>query len=556
MEMLLFDIPSISVIELLALMDAELYAHQEDEDSQVKLMDLMLNRQPPAVIGNIMSNALKGRQTHVHFFSQHYNMHLLHYELINYRELPVPEGDLTPEQELRIFKAYFLAAQLAGNTLVYKSEGLPEFNEDYFSKMLWPGLADQFEFHFRINPYYFMIRGVVLLNHLQFHTPYGAYVEAYLRQHQKPTVLNYFLDIFQMLIANTKSLNDPNRDFAAFSIQRSPGFESLFRQFTMDRHHYTKTYSGGKQNYAGLKSKPLYQLDEKKWLILNWGFLANKLYEGLVFDFYLESGIASDPKFSGITAFKQFISQEVTDQKLFRKLLKAAFDHRYGTLLFDDGQIAGFPDAYYRQGNRVYLIELKDAYFPSEAAGSYSYEQIIAAIDKKINNKGKGTGQIIKQLTYLSKQPYEEAGRYKHTRNLEIYPVIVYTDILFNMPGVNYYVEQSFRRQVKEHDLEKHFKVVKPLTLMNISYLIEIFDQLKKPETDLGKLVCYHHQQIKTRKKRHDRTNSMSDHITIYDVFEHVVSHIFPEPQDCSDYIRTVTHTLDLDEGVPGWKPR
>jgi hypothetical protein len=45
MEVLLHDIPSVSVIQLLALMDAELYAHEEDTDTQVKLLDLMLRRQ-------------------------------------------------------------------------------------------------------------------------------------------------------------------------------------------------------------------------------------------------------------------------------------------------------------------------------------------------------------------------------------------------------------------------------------------------------------------------------------------------------------------------------
>jgi hypothetical protein len=551
-EGLLGDIPSKPVLELIALIDAELYSKDEGKDAQIKILNFILARQSPDLRVTILRNAIGGSSMDLgsqQFFSRHYNLQFLHYILLHFREGELE--DFTPEQELNVFKAYFLVAQLSGEQPRTDKGTIPPFGPDYFAQMLWPSLADNFEINFRIHPYHIMIRGVVFLNYLQFHTKYTPFVEQYLKKHGKVTNLNYVLDIFMMLNSNFETIKQGKSLFASFTLGRSPGFDSLFDQFTLNTDEYKLQFSEKKENYAGIKSRPLFKLDETTWLVLNWSFLSNKLYEGLVFDFYNASGIASTKEFSQFLKFKQFIGEQITEKHLFRLLAEKAFRKKHDVLLYDAGKPNGFPDVYYRKGNKVFLVEIKDAYFPSDAVNSFSYDAIKEAIDKKLNSHEKGTGQIIKQLVNLKQRSFEEPQRYKHPRNLIIYPIIIYTDIHFSMPGINEYVNRTFRSMVEEAGLDSAFNKIKPLTMININYLIGIFDVLGTTETSLDKQIDYFHHQLANRAKKYIRTMAVNDHQTLYDLFENVTADLIARAEFGRKYIEWTTDALKLQEGLP-----
>jgi len=376
LEDLLKTIPSLLIIQLLAMINAELYANDKGQETQFKIFDLLLRRQLPVIKSQIIENAFKkikrNQKETVHFFSTLYNMNFLHHELANYRDLDME--DTTPEEDVKIFKAYFLVVEEVNKAYKSTLTVVPEYNDEYFGKMTWPTLIDQFELNYRIDPYSLMIRGSVFFNYLQVQSPYKANVEQYLRKHKKVTALNYLLDIYNILIAGhqkTKTLQPGG--FASFTIEKSTGFETLFEKFSMDRVEYAQTYKNGKSNYSGIKSKPLYSLEEGNWLILSWQFLVNKMYEGLVFDFYQESGISGH--FKKFVDFKNFVGEKITEEYLSRKLLSASLKSKYSILKFDDKSRQGLPDGYYRKGNQVILFEIKDAYFPATAINSFSYEK-------------------------------------------------------------------------------------------------------------------------------------------------------------------------------------
>lgn len=388
---------------------------------------------------------------------------------------------------------------------------------------MWPSIADSFEINFQINPYHVMVRGIVLLNYLQFRTPYTKYVEQYLKTHNKTTNFHYAIDIFNILNTNFQSLKNEQREFASFTLNRSPGFESLFDQFTLNLEIYKQKYSAKKENYAGIKSRPLYRLDDDTWLVLNWTFLSNKLYEGLIFDFYNNSGISKTQELDTFLKFKKLIGEQITEKHLFQQLSEASWSKKYEVLMFDNNKgINGIPDAYYRIGNKVFLFEIKDAYFPSEAINSFSYDKIKAAIDTKLNSDSKGTGQLIKQLKKMKTQSFEDSKGYKKTANIEVYPIIVYTDIHFNMPGVNEYVNRSFQAMLDDSDMKGTFRKIWPLTMININYLVEIFDVLNEKSTSLDLQIEYFHNQIANRTKKHERLLQIEYHQPIYDIFENV----------------------------------
>jgi hypothetical protein len=551
LEELLEDIDSRQILQLVALMDAELYSRDEGQQTQLYLFNLFLGRQSEGLRAQIIQDAFRrfppNRERH--FFTRHYNLIFLHYVLLHFQEVGLEE--LSPAQDLKLFKAYFLVAEEFGQQPRPVEQPLPAFDEDYFAKMIWPTMADNMEINFRIHPYHIMVRGVVFLNYFQFHTDYAKYVVAYLKKHNKKTTLNYAFDIFQMLNANFESIRQNPDAFAAYSFGPATGFETFYEQFAIDPVAYQAKYRDKKENYAGIKARPLYQLNENNWLVLNWSFLANKLYEGLVFDFYQNSGIAAEPVFQQFTGFKQFIGENITEKHLLRSMAKKAWAKKYDVLLFDgNDQIDGFPDVYYRKGNTVFLIEIKDVYFASATVNSYAYDKIKETIDTKLNSAKRGSGQLIKQLKKLKNQAFEKPQRYKSPAHLTIYPIIIYTDIHFNMLGVNEYVDRSFSKMIVEAGLQVSFRKIKPLTMINLNYLISIFDLLESPATSLSVLIDHYHHQLYNRKKKHLRTKNWADHQLQYSAFETISSELADRDDFTPKYIKWITSALNLFEGL------
>lgn len=476
---LLAGIPSLLVIQLLSMFNAELYLTRREAEAQPKLFDFLLRRQPAQVRGRIIENVLKkirrNTDARMQFFTNVYNLEFLHYELLHYRDLPYEE--ITAEQDLQIFKAYFLIVEQVNKSIRNTLHQTPPYDADYFAKTTWPSFIDQFEINSEIYPFPIMLRGAVFLNYLKYHSPYASYVDHYLKKHGKATSLNYVLDIYKLLILGYDKVKvKDSAGWATFSLGPSAGFETLFEQFELDIKTYQTNFAAGKSNYSGIKSKPLLKLENGGHLILSWPFLQSKMYEGLVFDFYQHSGIKEHKAFKTFMDFKNFIGGEVTEKYLFQKLLAACFKSKHQVLRFDDPAIPGHPDAYYRQGNNLMLIEIKDAYFPAGAIGSYDYETIKTAIDLKFNNQKKGTGQLIKQLQDLAKQPIEQPPAYKKNKDLTIYPVLVYSDIQFGMPGINEYLDRAFKKELAAKGLAGQFKSIMPLTMINISFLLQKFD--------------------------------------------------------------------------------
>ncbi len=246
----------------------------------------MLERQSEGVRAQIIQDAFRSFPANQgqRFFTRHYNLSFLHYVLLHFQEVGLEE--LSPEHDLKLFKAYFLVAEEFGQQPRPIEQALPAFDDDYFAKMIWPTMADNMEINFRVHPYHIMARGVVFLNYFQFHSDYTKYVVAYLKKHNKKTTLNYAFDIFQMLNANFESIRQNPDAFAAYSFGPAAGFETLYEQFAIDPVAYQAKYRDNKENYAGIKARPLYKLNDNNWLVLNWSFLANKLYEGLVFTIF------------------------------------------------------------------------------------------------------------------------------------------------------------------------------------------------------------------------------------------------------------------------------
>ena len=347
-----------------------------------------------------------------------------------------------------------------------------------------------------------------------------------------------------------------NGTVSSFSISVTDEFEHMFSSFTMDVSAYGETYAEDHRNYSGIKEKPLFRLGENTYLVLNWNFFYNKLYEGLLFDLYMHSTIAATARFKTFPNFKQYVSEEVTERFLFKKLLCAALHKKHSVLLFDEKLRQGFPDAYYRSGNNIILFEIKDASFPVKAINTTSFQAIKDAIDAKYNQPNKGTGQLVSQLGQLLTRSFETTAGYKYARNLTIYPVMVYTDHFFSMPGINSYLQEAFDERVNDAKLKPNFKSIRPFVFIDIRFLINHLDILRKNGTGLIDLFeGFYQEQVRAQKKI-KRSNDLTLFFDCYQTFETAVRkkhEILMYRRE--GFVKTIVDTLELTKGLPPGDP-
>lgn len=552
LEELLRDIPSVLVLELLGLINAELHLSTDTQESARQILALLLHRHPESQIKTWFDeinpvHPLTG-QRKFSLFSTLHTLDFIHYELTHYRDFEF--DDTTAEQEIRILKSYFLIIENRNENDAKIYDLNKDELGDFYHTHTWPMLIGQMEASNKVNPVTEAARGIVLFNYLEFHSDYGKYVKDFLEKRGHKSSWNYVLDLLNIIQTSWSKNTQGIFSKARFAISNMKGYEDLFESFTINPEDYSSKFWENHKNYSGLKEKPLLKIDENTFIVLNWHFLSGKLYEGLIFDFYYKSDISQ--KIDSFLNFKKMIGGEITEDFLFKRLLTTILKKKHSILQFDQGKNDGHPDCYYRFGNKIILFEIKDAYFPSGAVMSGSYQEIKAAIDLKYNSKKKGVIQLSKQMKQLLDKSFEKLPGYKHARNLCIYPVLIYSDAMFSMPGINNYLQSELDNKIQTDKLNGKFKQIKPLSFIDIRFLINHVHVFGKKGFDLMSLFDTYHKIIERTKKKAERDPDLDNFFDSYPMFSVDVPKELGKMFEIKEnFVRLLFDTLDLTKGLP-----
>lgn len=467
LEDLLNKIPTNALLVTVAAMNARIDSKISDQDN-LKFFFRRIPEKYPSIILNINKFIKKGG-AQISIFSK---LHLCKLAIFALKSPNKDLRDTTPTEDWLLFKAYLI---IIGQHNDYQEDTLktkPSSTLNFFNNLTWPLIAEQYQFlggQSNRSELFDMIRTITLVDYLienNFHDELKNY-----SQTVGMPILDMISNIFGM--ANQKQLLEYGGwKTPSFFIKLNNATNDIFRSLILDIENVNKE-KNYEDNYLGLKKYPLLGHKEDTLIIINRQFLQNRIYNGFIFDFYIKSGIKKSYKEFDI--FKSIIGKEVSERRLFKPLIESIFSKNHHIKEFSEKD--SHPDCYLRIHNRIFLIEFKDYMMPTRVISSFDSTLFKGEIDKKFvmneRKEAKGVSQLAIQINALEETEFDFDKVYTYGINrqqLEIYPIIIYTDYQYSIPGINNYLTNVFRSKTRE---ETQFKKIYDPTLININFLFK-----------------------------------------------------------------------------------
>ena len=510
---LIAGIPTKFILGYCSLINAELFNRRHDLATQAKLFGQFTGKFPQDLKERLV-NRMNQLYNHYYqqnpnqpftFFTKKFTFELIHRALLHPDISDQPEP--TPEQDLRIFKAYLLcndehseqAEQKVSSSIDATSARLR------FRTFTWSFFVQQAEINHDLSAPFQSIILSAFIAFLDQTDPYKKYLPQYLSHVQHTSPANYLLEIVKYVQHSIKKEDATTNNRFSFIKPDKPS--TLLQHLSLNNAD-NKNQPHNHKNYKGLKDKPLLEFTPNVYFAFSYGLFVHKIYNGFVFDFYKYSGIKKEKGFTTFADYKTNYSKQFVEEKVFRTIIKETFPHKYTTIAFSSAD--GAPDCYIRIGSTILLIEFKDYLFPDNIAIEGSYELIKEHIDTKFisnkNGKPKGVNQIINQLNSLEKECFSFdnfTDKKIKKRNITVYPIIVHTNRIYGMPDINDYLNDHFRSNLPT--LSYKAKDIILIELETIYLFLQTFQQDKKAFINM--LDNY----LIRKKKKQKQFNAQSD---------------------------------------------
>ncbi|MBS1780772.1 MAG: hypothetical protein JST70_15700 [Bacteroidetes bacterium] len=537
---LLANVPSRFIIGILATINDTLDIRKDTPDTQwFLLIHLTVNFQEAErarILRLSQPLILQGRKLFAHRFT----VDLISKELLHFKGDDVQIEENFAEDEYNLFKAYLANIHLL-NLRDIEDMG-PEIRNaadqggDHLLRLMWPHLYKQYQFNNRPDAIKETCRGLALMTYIENHPVFGNFARAYYPTLGCNSPQEYIHRLLGLAVPNLQRVPSDNPMDYFFRIridQSEPVLDSLVinPQAVQENEEL-------QLDYRALKEKPLFQFDEGEFIVPYWDYLYNALNLGILFSFYNDSGVNASVTDFG--RFKGTIGKEFSENILFKNMMISCFSNKYDSLLFFDDNNSFNPDCYYRTGNNIFLIEFKDYLLNAEVIQSGSYEVIEQAIKEKFVEleveegwrtriKPKGVSQIANNLNYLVGnqdrfwQIDEKAARQRlKLRNMVIHPIIIQTNIYFDFPALNEYLDGTFQPRV--NNIRNSFRSIKPVTMIHFDYFFDKIVLFAKGNLKLSNEIDHYHTEMLRRKKRAQRTLNENDWFQSYAPFSYVQS--------------------------------
>lgn len=259
------------------------------------------------------------------------------------------------------------------------------------------------------------------------------------------------------------------------------------------------------EDFTHLKNNPIYFLGENRFSIVNYFFAVDKFYKSTKFKLkeIYESYDDLKKKYGN---FFGFFNKQFSENFLMKNVLDNIFDKKYFFKKAEnEHEMDGEPDYYIRHNNTIFLFENKDVLVSKSVKSSANIEEINDVLHSKFVHDGAksvGIGQLVNSITEIINKTFKLDEYVNSKNNLEIFPILIIQDRIFQSPGINYRLNSWYLKIVKDSLGEKYNSSnVKGLTVIDIDTLIVWIPYLKEKDKRFKEIIVDHLFRMQTTKK-------------------------------------------------------
>lgn len=205
-------------------------------------------------------------------------------------------------------------------------------------------------------------------------------------------------------------------------------------------------------DFLEIRNKPLYQVDNNEYLFLNRAMIINKIYSSVYWD--CKAILATHPELNiSQGKFRKEYTSDFSEGFLVYQLMKKAYGNK-SYKRFSGTEMKEFmgdtePDYYLRNGNKVFIFEVKDSFIAGVSKQSFNVKTIADDIRSKYHSDGhheKAVKQLITRLRFSLKKEYPFDTNY-NVRNLKLFPVLIVYDMNLSVPGIESLLQGWFEEE-------------------------------------------------------------------------------------------------------------
>ena len=258
-------------------------------------------------------------------------------------------------------------------------------------------------------------------------------------------------------------------------------------------------------DFTIIRNNPLYVIEEDVYSIVNPFMVMDKFSKSLKFvlkNIYNDHHGITNPKDG---RFLQFYTKDYTEEFLVKNILDQIFDKPYFIKRNSDSTIQNEPDYYVRHNKRIYLFEVKDIMVRGDIKISGNIDKINDTLKKKFlhdGNRDVGVGQLVNHIVKIIEQNFDFDEFVNENKNFKIYPILLVSDRIFEVLGINYRLNNWFIELVKERLGDKYnSSLIRNLTFIDIDTLIYWLPFFKLRDNNFRDVLDDHSRKMNTNRR-------------------------------------------------------
>jgi hypothetical protein len=259
------------------------------------------------------------------------------------------------------------------------------------------------------------------------------------------------------------------------------------------------------EDFTHLKNNPIYFLGENRFSIVNYFFVVDKFYRSTKFKLkeIYESKDDIKKKYGN---FFGFFNKEFSENFLMKNVLDDIFNKEdFYKKRVADREIDGEPDYYIRHGNTIFLFENKDVLISKSIKSSANIDEINTVLHEKFVHDGKkavGIGQLVNSIEEIVNKSFQLDEYVNSENNLNIFPILIIQDRIFQSPGINYRLNSWYLNIVRDKLKDKYNpNIIKGLTVIDIDTLIVWTSYLKEINNRFEEIISDHLSRMQNHKE-------------------------------------------------------